>query len=127
MVACGKSLGKVRLLSARATARWPGRFGFSVTGSFGTDDLQLEMMPGTSPSMDDDDIMFQGTNGDLWDWIPGFPTGSGHDLHRGMMADTSLSTHVTQGSEGHRRRLARIVHPDHRAPVSEARRRYQQD
>jgi hypothetical protein len=72
-----------------------------LTGSFGTDDLQLTMMPGTSPSMDDDDdIVFQGANGDVWDWIPGFPTGAGHDTHTQMMAGTSPSISRDPGLGG---------------------------
>jgi hypothetical protein len=59
------------------------------------------MMPGSSPSIDDDDdIVFQGANGDLWDWLPGFPAGAGHDLHLGMMAGTSPSISRDPGVGG---------------------------
>ena len=33
-------------------------------------DTGVTMVPGTSPSIDDnDDVAFQGSNGDLWIWI----------------------------------------------------------
>ena len=57
-------------------------------------------MPGSSPSIDDeDDIAVQGSNGDLWIWIApaaGVASG-GHDLGLGMKAGTSPSIALDPG------------------------------
>jgi Ca2+-binding RTX toxin-like protein len=61
------------------------------------------MMPGTSPSIDDqDDIAFQGSNGNLWIWIaPATGVASGaHDLGLGMKAGTSPSISRDPGLVG---------------------------
>ncbi len=58
-------------------------------GEGGTNDTGVKMMQGTSPSIDDnDDVAFQGTNGDLWIWKPG---GTSTDTGLGMMTGTSPS------------------------------------
>ena len=63
----------------------------------------MKMMPGTSPSIDDqDDIVVQGSNGDLWIWIApaaGVLSG-GHDLHLGMKAGTSPAIGLDPGALG---------------------------
>ena len=67
-----------------------------ITGSHGTGDAHLKMMPGTSPSIDDGgEVAFQGNNGDLWIWKLG---SSAVDLGLGMMAGTSPSISRDPGS-----------------------------
>ena len=67
-----------------------------ITGSHGTGDAHLKMMPGTSPSIDDGgEVALQGKNGDLWIWKLG---SSAVDLGLGMMAGTSPSISRDPGS-----------------------------